>query len=92
MEYEIYFDESNRLDQPNGNYLCYGAIVSDHKTVMEMIKYVEEIYKALHTEQEIHFVDYTSDAQFAKYFRVMNYVINQDININLMIVNKKEDD
>lgn len=90
MEYEIYFDESNKLDQPNGKYSYYGAFGSDDKTIAAMNKYVKEFYKSLHTDHEMHFVDYTSDAQFEKYFRTMNYVINQDININLMIVNKKD--
>lgn len=88
MGYDIYFDESNKLDQPDGKYSYYGALGSDSKTMVKIVKYVKSLYKDLHTEQEMHFVDYTSDAQFEKYFKAMNYVLDQDITINLMMVNK----
>lgn len=90
MKYKIYFDESNKLDQPDGKYSYYGAFGSDSHTVAEMIKYMKGLYKAIHSANEMHFVNYTSDAQFEKYFKAMNYVIDHNININLMVVTKED--
>lgn len=44
----------------------------------------------LGTKSEMHFVDYKNDTHFEKYFKTLNFVINQDIDINLMIVNKND--
>lgn len=88
MDYEIYFDESNKLDQPNGDYSYYGALGTTLSTVDEMINEIQRINEKLSTESEMHFVDYTSDTHFEKYFRVLNFVVEQDIKINIMIVNK----
>lgn len=35
-------------------------------------------------------MDYTSDTHFEKYFRALNDVLNRDVSINLMIVNKQD--
>src|SRR5699024_1120675 len=37
-----------------------------------------------------HFVDYTSDEYFEKYFKALNYILSKNININLMLVNKRD--
>lgn len=88
MKYEIYFDESNKLDQPNGSYSYYGAFGADNAITKKITDYIKSIYNNLQTNKEMHFVDYTSDSQFEKYFRAMNYVLKHDISINIMIVNK----
>lgn len=53
---------------------------------------IHAINNQLNTKSEIHFVDYTSDTHFGKYFKALNFVLNQDIKINLMVVNKKDAD
>lgn len=90
MNYAVYFDESNKLDQPNGNYSYYGALGTTLSTVDKIINEIEKINEKLKTKSEMHFVDYTSDTHFEKYFRVLNFVLEQDIKINLMIVNKED--
>jgi hypothetical protein len=90
VDYGIYFDESNKLDQPNGDYSYYGALGTTLSTVDQMINEIKRINEKLRTKSEMHFVDYTSDTHFEKYFRVLNFVIVQDIKINIMIVNKDD--
>ncbi|GIN89455.1 hypothetical protein J22TS1_05060 [Siminovitchia terrae] len=38
----------------------------------------------------MHFVNYTSDTDFEKYFKNLNVALMQDVNINLMIVNNED--
>ena len=90
MVYEIYFDESNKLDQPDGKLSYYGALGANGQSIDELIIYINDLYTKLNTKDEMHFVNYTSDTQFEKYFRTMNYVVEQDINFNIMIVNKQD--
>ncbi|MEK4137382.1 DUF3800 domain-containing protein [Kurthia sp. FSL E2-0154] len=90
MNYKIFFDESNKLDQPNGIYSYYGALGITTATMYNINNTVEEINTQLKTKSEIHFVDYTSDTHFGKYFKALNYVLDQDIKVNLMIVNKED--
>lgn len=86
MNYGIYFDESNKLDQPNGEYSYYGALGTTLSTADAIIQKFEE----RQIKNELHFVDYTTDNDFEKYFKVLNDVLEQDININMMIVNKED--
>lgn len=90
MDYGIYFDESNKLDQPNGDYSYYGALGLTLSTVDKMIDEMQKINEKLNTKSEMHFVNYTSDTNFEKYFRMLSYVLEQDVKINLMIVNKED--
>lgn len=90
LRYEIYFDESNKLDQPNGNYSYYGALGSSKSTIESVIEKINNINSVLATKSELHFVDYTSDTHFEKYFKVLDFVVQQDIKINILIVNKKD--
>ncbi|HLR51544.1 MAG TPA: DUF3800 domain-containing protein [Candidatus Avamphibacillus sp.] len=90
MKYDIYFDESNKLDQPDGKYAYYGAFGADSVTIHQMESYLEELFMELNTKTEMHFVDYTSDEYFEKYFKALNYILSKNININLMLVNKRD--
>lgn len=90
MNYGIYFDESNKLDQPKGDYSYYGALGATLSTRDRLIQDIQQINVKLKTKSEMHFVDYTSDTHFEKYFKALNCVLEQDININLMIVNKED--
>lgn len=92
LNYKIFFDESNKLDQPNGFYSYYGALGITTGTMYNINEAINAINDQLKTKSEIHFVDYTSDTHFGKYFKSLNFVLNQDIKINLMVVNKKDAD
>jgi len=37
----------------------------------------------------VSFVDYTSDNDFKKYLRTLNYTLSHDVKINMMFVNKE---
>ncbi len=87
MSYSIYFDESNKLDQPSGGYSYYGAFGAHTKTIRRIIKRLEEINYHTKSKNEMHFVDYTSDTSFEKYFRALCHVVREDVSINIMIVN-----
>lgn len=90
MGYTIYFDESNKLDQPNGGYSYYGAFGTDEATMNEVVQQIEQINTQLGTRSEMHFAEYTSDKDFGKYFKSMNSVVNHDIHINIFIVNNED--
>lgn len=90
MDYGIYFDESNKLDQPNGEYSYYGALGADVPTIKYIIREIAKMKRSLHTKSELHFIEYKKDQEFEKYFRVLNFILSQDVKINLMIVNKKD--
>lgn len=90
MSYGIYFDESNKLDQPNGNYSYYGALGADISTVIYIIREILKIKRDLNTKSKLHFVEYKKDQDFEKYFKILNFILSQDIKINLMIVNKND--
>lgn len=59
MNYGIYFDESNKLDQPNGDYSYYGALGTTQPIIDEIVKEIQNINGKLNTNSEMHFVDYT---------------------------------
>lgn len=90
MNYGIYFDESNKLDQPNGSYSYYGALGATLSQKNKLIASIQQLNEKLKSKSEMHFVDYTSDTYFEKYFKALNHVLEQDISINLMIVNKED--
>ena len=87
LSYAIYFDESNKLDQANRDYSYYGALGANGKTITRIIENIKNVNSETNSQNEMHFVDYTSDTNFEKYFKSLCYVINEDVNINLMIVN-----
>lgn len=90
MTYIIYFDESNKLDQPGIDYSYYGALGMEEKVAEAIRIYLTELNKSLDSSSEMHFVDYTQDTNFEKYFKAMHFILKQPIQLNLMIVNKKE--
>lgn len=89
MGYEIYFDESNKLDQPQGDYSYYGALGITSSTKQRVLKMIKEKTGDVLLKNELHFVDYKSDAHFGRYFNVLNAVLDEDICMNIMIVHKK---
>lgn len=90
MNYGIHFDESNKLDQPNGAWSYYGALGVNVSKEEQIKSKINALNEELRTQSELHFVDYTSDTHFEKYFRTLNHVLNQDVKINMMIVNKED--
>lgn len=67
MDYEIYFDESNKLDSPGKDYSYYGAFGIDSPTVSTIQEEMEYIFSSLHTKSELHFNTYKSN-EIKKYF------------------------
>ncbi|MGO0058870.1 DUF3800 domain-containing protein [Brevibacillus fluminis] len=90
MGYAIYFDESNKLDQPNGGYSYYGALGTDEDTMGNIIQQIEQINNQMSTHSEMHFAEYTSDRHFGKYFKSMNSVVKHDIHMNIFVVNNED--
>ncbi|MCG0050439.1 DUF3800 domain-containing protein [Priestia aryabhattai] len=90
MNYEIYFDEANKLDQPTGGYSYYGAYGSESEKIVKLTEGIEKIFADLRTSSELHFVKYTKDTNIKKYFKVLNYLMEQDFCINIFIVNNDQ--
>lgn len=88
MDYGIFFDESNKLDQPTGLCSYYGAFGAPMSVIEKIIATTRKIKTELRTESELHFVECRHDKDFEKHVKILNFVLEQDIEINLMIVNK----
>lgn len=88
MEYNIYFDESNKLDSPNKTYSYYGAFGIEEKVVNTIEKDIKEILDTLHSSNELHFNNYQSN-KIRKYFQVLDYFLQHKVDINLYIVNNQ---
>ncbi|MEK5468539.1 DUF3800 domain-containing protein [Paenibacillus sp. FSL M7-0896] len=90
MIYNIYFDEANKIDQPGKANSYYGAYGGSEQTMSEIRHSVQRIYDELGTKSELHFREYNHDQYLKKYFKALHYIINQDININILIVSNTE--
>lgn len=90
MNFLIYFDEANKIDQPGKKYSYYGAYGGMDSTLAGITKVVNNIYRDLNTKSELHFREYNHDQYLKKYFKVLHHVINQDVNINILIVSNAE--
>lgn len=61
------------------------------ENIAEVIRtYLTELNERLGSSSEMHFVDYSQDTNFEKYFKAMHFILTQPIQLNMMIVNKKE--
>lgn len=90
MNYEIYFDEANKLDQPTGGYSYYGAYGADAANVAKVAQGAQQIFTGLNSSSELHFVKYTKDTNIKKYFKILNYLMDQDFCINIFIVDNDQ--
>ncbi|MNC16780.1 hypothetical protein D3C76_206660 [compost metagenome] len=89
MSFHLYFDEANKIDQPNKAFSYYGAYGGMDTTMDQTTRTVKEICISLHTQSELHFREYNHDQYIKKYFKILNYVISQDVNVNIIIVNNE---
>ncbi|SDS68735.1 hypothetical protein SAMN05444162_2027 [Paenibacillaceae bacterium GAS479] len=90
MIYNIYFDEANKIDQPGKANSYYGAYGGSEQTMTDITQTIQRMYEELGTKSELHFREYNHDQHLKKYFKVLHYIINQDVNINILIVNNTE--
>lgn len=90
MGYTIFFDESNKIDQPKGTHAFYGALGGSTQKIEELEKMIMKINKTLRSESELHFVNYRKGNLLKKYFNVLVTTIQMPIRINVMLVNKND--
>ncbi|WP_066188340.1 DUF3800 domain-containing protein [Gracilibacillus timonensis] len=90
MNYLIYFDESNKIDQFNERFSYYGAYGASDKSLAEIVKIIRKIYIDNHSKSELHFTKYTKDTNIKKYFKTLNAVITSELRINILIVNNED--
>ena len=90
MDYLIYFDESNKIDQLKKGYSYYGAFGERATSLAQLVKKVAQIFKKNNSKSELHFTEYTSDTDVKKYFQVLHSVLREDIRINILIVNNND--
>lgn len=89
MNYLIYFDESNKIDQHDKKFSYYGAYGGTDSSLASIVKKVYEIYKQCDSREELHFREYRKDTHLKKYFLTLHTVINENIRINILIVNNE---
>lgn len=90
MNYLIYFDESNKIDQFNKEFSYYGAYGGTDTSLASIVKKVNQINKESKSKSELHFREYTKDRHIKKYFKTLHTVINENIRINILIVNNED--
>ncbi|MGY3716918.1 DUF3800 domain-containing protein [Sutcliffiella cohnii] len=90
MNYLIYFDESNKIDQFNKKFSYYGAYGGSDVSLASIVKKVIQINKDINSKSELHFREYTKDRHILKYFKTLHTVINQNIRLNILIVNNED--
>jgi len=90
MNYLIYFDESNKIDQFNKLFSYYGAYGGTASSLASIVKKVAAIYKECNSKSELHFRDYNKDTSLKKYFKTLHTVINENIRVNILIVNNED--
>ncbi|USK62440.1 DUF3800 domain-containing protein [Peribacillus asahii] len=90
MNYLIYFDESNKIDQFNKEFSYYGAYGGADKSLALIVKKVNDVFKKLNSKSELHFREYTKDTNIKKYFQTLHTVINENIRLNILIVNNED--
>jgi hypothetical protein len=88
--YNIYFDEANKIDQPGKENSYYGAYGGTEHTITDITQTIQRMYEEMNTKSELHFREYNHDQHLKKYFKVLHYILNQDVNINIFIVNNGE--
>ena len=84
MGYEIYFDESNKIDRKHGNFAYYGVIGWDdvYRNGLELFMNENKIF------QELHFAKFRLD-KLGNYLLTIKHILNL-IDANFIIVNKEE--
>lgn len=84
MSFEIYFDESHKLDRQTSNYSYYGAIGWDNTTREKFDNYIEN----LNVKNEFHFRDFQLD-KIEKYLNATENALSK-IHGNFFIVDSRE--
>lgn len=84
MSFEIYFDESHKLDKYTSNYSYYGAIGCDMTTRKKFDKFIED----LNIKGELHFRDFSLD-KINNYLKPIEYAVDKFYG-NFYIVNSNE--
>lgn len=84
MSFEIYFDESHKLDRQTSNYSYYGAIGWDKTTRQKFDSYIEDI----NIKGELHFRDFKLD-KIENYLRATERALSK-IHGNFFIVDTRE--
>lgn len=89
MSFLIFFDETNKLDQPNKEYSYYGALGGTEETFNSMNQHIQHLLYELSSASEFHFSEFKNDSNVKKYFQALHYVIQQDIRVKVFIVNNQ---
>ncbi|MFM9280609.1 hypothetical protein [Paenibacillus jiagnxiensis] len=67
-----------------------GAYGGSENVLTDITRSVRDIFKELKTKSELHFREYNHDQHLKKYFKVLNHIINKEININILVINNTE--
>lgn len=81
MGFNIYFDESHKIDKYTSNYAYYGILGIDDINVTELYK----IAKDNNIKQELHFTKFNLD-KIDKYICLLKYALKNG-SINIYVVN-----
>ncbi|WP_445491475.1 DUF3800 domain-containing protein [Niallia sp. 03133] len=90
MNYLIYFDGSNKIDQFNKEFSYYGAYSGTDKDLAKLVKQIRKIFLNCNSSSELHFREYKKDYHLKKYLQTLHKVINENIRINILIVNNED--
>lgn len=85
MIFEIYFDESHKLDKYTNEYSYYGVVGWNSNDREKFDEFMDEN----NIKKELHFVNFKLD-KIDDYLKAVKFVLNNNIDANFYIVNTDE--
>ncbi|WP_077065042.1 DUF3800 domain-containing protein [Gracilibacillus massiliensis] len=85
MKYNIFFDESNKLDAEK-KYSYYGAYGVEQSKCDGIVADINKILTSTGKKSEYHFTEYNNDKDIAPYIYCLHHLINTNLHINIFVV------
>ena len=87
MKYNIFFDESNKLDAEK-KYSYYGAFGVEQSLCDSIVMDINKILRITGKKSEYHFTEYKNDKDIAPYIYCLHHFIKTNLQINLFNYSK----
>lgn len=85
MKYNIFFDESNKLDAEK-KYSYYGAFGVEQSLCDSIVMDINKILRITGKKSEYHFTEYKNDKDIAPYIYCLHHFIKTNLQINIFVV------
>lgn len=85
MKYNIFFDESNKLDAEK-KYSYYGAYGVEQSKCDAIVADINKILRMTGKKSEYHFTEYNNDKDLTPYIYCLHHFIKTNLRINIFVV------